>query len=236
MAQFHREIGKLFASYSNKITGNSPVQYVPSPPTKGKVRRALSSALMPVWFKFFRGPLDRWNLAVMAKYLRDHGLMYDDLYSDKEPVFARALELLPPDIQAARFRRLMRGVYLNHLRMYLPVHEQNYDPFIPYMAPYVEEAKFQLQEEEELLGYHMWEGVWYSGGVTGFGDKEPGEHFLLALPNLYGAGGSPMQTGGKHFSTRAAAAARARLATLAEKRLEEAMKQRQEVTALGSEN
>lgn len=41
--------------------------------------------------------------------------------------------------------------------------EQNYDPFIPYMAPYVEEAKFQLQEEEELLGYHMWEGIWYSG-------------------------------------------------------------------------
>lgn len=41
--------------------------------------------------------------------------------------------------------------------------EQNYDPFIPYLAPYVEEAKFQLQEEEELLGYHMWDRRLYSG-------------------------------------------------------------------------
>lgn len=52
--------------------------------------------------------------------------MYDDMYSDKEPVFARALELLPHDIRVARYRRLMRGANLNHLRMYLPVHGMSF--------------------------------------------------------------------------------------------------------------
>ena len=27
--------------------------------------------------------------------------------------------------------------------------EQNYDPMIPYLAPFIEEAKFQLQEEQD---------------------------------------------------------------------------------------
>ena len=35
-------------------------------------------------------------------------------------------------------------------KTHLPIEEQNYDPMIPYMAPYMEEAKFQLQEEQEL--------------------------------------------------------------------------------------
>ena len=36
-------------------------------------------------------------------------------------------------------------------KVHLPLSEQNYDPMIPYMAPFIEEAKFQLQEEQELL-------------------------------------------------------------------------------------
>lgn len=128
--------------------------------------------------------------------------MFDDLYSNKEPVVERALQMLPYDIAMARQRRMMRGVHLNHLRLYLPPEEQNYDPFVPYLAPYIEEAKFQLQEEEELLGFHMQDRRMFSGGCTGFGDLEPGNHFLVSIPNLYGAGGgvrnSPM---GKHFSS-----------------------------------
>lgn len=224
MGQLQREVARLFAVQSQKFAaaqqqqsgraaGKQLLHYVPSPPTKSRARRALANLLLPAWFKFFRGPLDRWNLAVMAKYLRDHGLMYDDLYSDKEPVIARALEMLPPDIAAARYRRLTRGANLNHLRIYLPLHEQNYDPFIPYMAPYVEEAKFQLQEEEELLGYHMWEGTWYSGGVSGFGDKDPGEHFLLSFPNLYGAGGNPVQIAKQHHFSSSARSTTTRAAT-----------------------
>ncbi|SBS90087.1 ubiquinol-cytochrome c reductase complex subunit, putative, partial [Plasmodium ovale curtisi] len=50
-----------------------------------------------------------------------------------------------------------------------------------------QEAKFQLQEEEELLGYHPYDRRLYSGGTTGFGDLEPGLHFLVSIPNLYGA-------------------------------------------------
>lgn len=50
------------------------------------------------------------------------GLMYDDMYSDKEPVIERALELLPEDIATARYRRIMRATHLNHIRLYLPPH------------------------------------------------------------------------------------------------------------------
>lgn len=46
--------------------------------------------------------------------------MYDDLYSDKEPVIERALELLPEDLATARYRRIMRATHLNHIRLYLP--------------------------------------------------------------------------------------------------------------------
>lgn len=27
-----------------------------------------------------------------------------------------------------------------------------------------------------------------AGGCTGFGDSEPGSHFLVSFPNMYGAG------------------------------------------------
>lgn len=77
-----------------------------------------------------------------------------DLMSEREPIVERALELLPEDLAEARFRRIARGMHISTLRMYPPLEEQNYDPFVPYLAPYIEEAKFQIQEEEELLGYH----------------------------------------------------------------------------------
>lgn len=115
------------------------------------------------------------------------GLMYDDMYSDKDPVIERAISLLPKDIQIKRYRRMLRGTHINFLRLYLHPSEQNYDPYIPYLAPYIEEAKFQLQEEEELLGYHPYDRRLYTGGQTGFGDIEPGMHFLVSIPNLYGA-------------------------------------------------
>nr|AET50813.1 hypothetical protein [Eimeria tenella] len=212
MAAFHREVAKYFAKYAASAAGApcsssssssssmaSLVAFTPAAPQPSAVRSFLSELLAPVWFRFFRGPLDRWNQAAIGKYLREQGLMYDDLYSDKEPVIERALELLPEDLATARYRRIMRATHLNHVRLYLPPNEQNYDPFIPYLAPYVEEAKFQLQEEEELLGYHMWERRLYSGGCTGLGDFEPGMHFLVSFPNMYGGGGGGPQQGSLVF-------------------------------------
>ncbi|KAL8452843.1 hypothetical protein Emed_001141 [Eimeria media] len=194
MAAFHREVAKYFANYaasSPGAPGKSLMAFTPAAPKTSALRAALGDLLAPVWYRFFRGPLDRWNQAAIGKYLREQGLMYDDLYSEKEPIIERALELLPEDLATARYRRIMRATHLSHIRLFLPPHEQNYDPFIPYLAPYVEEAKFQLQEEEELLGYHMWDRRLYSGGCTGLGDTEPGLHFLVSFPNMYGSGGGP---------------------------------------------
>ncbi|EKX73985.1 ubiquinol-cytochrome C reductase complex 14kD subunit, putative [Theileria equi strain WA] len=143
--------------------------------------------IAPWYFKIFSGPFERWQHACLTRYLREHGLMYDDLMSEREPIVERALTLLTPDLATDRFRRIARGMHISTLRMYPPLEEQNYDPFVPYLAPFIEEAKFQIQEEEELLGYHPVDRRVFCGGTTGFGDLEPGMHFLVSLPNLYGA-------------------------------------------------
>ncbi len=71
--------------------------------------------------------------------------MIDDCYQIYDPALARSLELLPYDLQVARYRRCMRAKELSAKKTHLPVEYQNYDPMIPYLAPYIEEAKFQLQ-------------------------------------------------------------------------------------------
>eukprot|EP00920_Eleutheroschizon_duboscqi_P028405 GHVT01069233.1.p1 GENE.GHVT01069233.1~~GHVT01069233.1.p1 ORF type:complete len:263 (-),score=16.87 GHVT01069233.1:143-931(-) len=163
------------------------------------LRQLFDSSVRSIWWRYFRIPYERWQMMAIARYLREHGLMYDDMYSTHEPIVERALEMLPEDIAAGLCRRKMRAIHLNTLRLYLPLSEQNYDPFLPYLAPYVEEAKFQLQEEEELLGYHMCDRRFFSGSTVGLGDHEPGMHFLVSFPNMYGAGGGLAQK--KHFSS-----------------------------------
>lgn len=153
----------------------------------GRCTRFYREYIAPWYFRKISGPLERWQHACLTRYLREHGLMYDDLMSEREPIVERALEMLPEDMYIARFRRIARGMHISTLRMYPPIEEQNYDPFVPYLAPYIEEAKFQIQEEEELLGYHPQDRRMFCGGTTGFGEFEPGMHFLTSLPNLYGA-------------------------------------------------
>jgi len=75
----------------------------------------------------------------------------------KSPVVSRAEELLPYDIMVGRQRRQLRHVALTNLKAHVPVEYQNYDPMVPYLAPYIEEAKFMFQEEAELLDYHQWD-------------------------------------------------------------------------------
>merc|ERR1711862_522269 len=98
--------------------------------------------------------------------LRGYGMMFDDRMHPQEPQVERALELLPPDLAAGRYRRLMRAAELNYRKGHLPVEEQNYDPMIPYLAPFMEEAKFQMQEEQEHLRYNPWDRRLYSGFTT----------------------------------------------------------------------
>merc|ERR1712093_397342 len=99
--------------------------------------------------------------------------MGDDRLCDKDPVVERALELIPKELEAARYRRTMRAVEMNMKKTHLPIELQNYDPMIPYMAPYMEEAKHQIQEEQELLLFHPWDRRLYSAGVSGFGETQP---------------------------------------------------------------
>lgn len=181
----HKEICKYLARSSSKPLNK--LEFEPTKRKTGALSQIFKKVFFPYYFKFIRAPYERWQFCAMTKFLREHGLMYDDMYSDKDPVIERAISLLPKDIQIKRYRRMLRGTHINFLRLYLHPSEQNYDPYIPYLAPYIEEAKFQLQEEEELLGYHPYDRRLYTGGTTGFGDLEPGMHFLVSIPNLYGA-------------------------------------------------
>merc|ERR1719386_86543 len=106
-------------------------------------------------------------------------MMYDDRLNDKDPLVERALELVPKEIEAARYRRQMRAVEMNMKKTHLPIEYQNYDPMIPYMAPFIEEAKFQMQEEQELISFHPWDRRIYSGNTTGFGESTPHAGFTV---------------------------------------------------------
>mmetsp|Transcript_28576 Transcript_28576/g.51943 ORF Transcript_28576/g.51943 Transcript_28576/m.51943 type:complete len:178 (+) Transcript_28576:71-604(+) len=131
----------------------------------------------PLWFRYVKGPYERYNYEREVAHLRGYGLMYDDCLSNHDPTIERALEILPQDLMIGRYRRQMRAVELSCRKQHLPVEEQNYDPYIPYMAPFIEEAKFMLQEEQELIRYHPWDRRLYSAGVTGFGESTPHSAF-----------------------------------------------------------
>merc|ERR1719444_185434 len=109
-----------------------------------------------------------------------------------EPVIERALEILPQDLAVGRYRRQMRAIEMNVKKGHLPVEEQNYDPMIPYLAPFIEEAKFQMQEEQELLGFHPWDRRLYSGPTTGLGESTGYTTFSCWYA---GAGGSGRSAG-----------------------------------------
>merc|ERR1712182_101591 len=117
---------------------------------------------------------------VPALGVRAHGLMVPRLRAHVRRQVERqgracgaALELIPKELETARYRRTMRAAEMNMKKIHLPIEEQNYDPMIPYMAPYMEEAKFQLQEEQELLMYHPYDRRMYTGGVSGLGETMP---------------------------------------------------------------
>jgi ubiquinol-cytochrome c reductase subunit 7 len=170
---FHREFAKLLAQ-KTKQTATS----LAKPPKKPVW---LDTALEPVNEGVLGGVMKSWrdlNYDLQVSKLRAMGLLFDDCLQGSHPVVKRALELLPYDLRVHRARRIGRAsmVLLHHT--HLPHAEQNYDPMIPYMAPYLEEAKHQIQEEIELLQFHPWERRLYSGEVSGFGETDKNSTFL----------------------------------------------------------
>merc|ERR1712050_500576 len=133
--------------------------------------------IYPYWFQYVKGPYERYYYERQVADLRAYGLMFDDQHNMNDPLIERALEILPHDLAVGRYRRMMRAIEMNLKKTHLPVEEQNYDPMIPYLAPFVEEAKFQLQEEQELIAYHPWDRRLYSGPTTGFGESSPNSVF-----------------------------------------------------------
>ena len=130
-------------------------------------------AVYPLWFRYVKGPYERYYYERQVADLRGYGLMFDDQHNHNDVLIERALQLLPPDLLIGRYRRQMKAIEMNLKKQHLPLEEQNYDPMIPYLAPFVEEAKFQLQEEQELLQFHPWDRRLYSGGTTGLGESSP---------------------------------------------------------------
>uniref|UniRef100_A0A7S4T8J2 Cytochrome b-c1 complex subunit 7 n=2 Tax=Alexandrium monilatum TaxID=311494 RepID=A0A7S4T8J2_9DINO len=137
----------------------------------------VKDTLYPTWFKFVKGPYERYQYEHTVADLRAYGLMFDDAHNNNEPIVERAIELLPHDLAVGRYRRMMRAFEMNTKKTHLPVEEQNYDPMVPYLAPFIEEAKFQMQEEQELLNFHPWDRRLYSGPTTGFGETTPNSTF-----------------------------------------------------------
>mmetsp|Transcript_31361 Transcript_31361/g.68674 ORF Transcript_31361/g.68674 Transcript_31361/m.68674 type:complete len:178 (+) Transcript_31361:96-629(+) len=126
--------------------------------------------LYPYWFYYVKGPYERYCYERLVADLRMYGLMFDDKHDFTDPLIERALEIMPHDLHVGRYRRQMRAIEMNAKKNHLPLTEQNYDPMIPYLAPFIEEAKFQMQEEQELLQFHPWDRRLYSGPTTGFGE------------------------------------------------------------------
>uniref|UniRef100_A0A7S0PWC0 Cytochrome b-c1 complex subunit 7 n=1 Tax=Coccolithus braarudii TaxID=221442 RepID=A0A7S0PWC0_9EUKA len=87
----------------------------------------------------------RVNRRFEAKMLSKYGLKRDDVLRE-HPDVVEALRLLPPAVQVARHRRIMRAIDLDLKREYLPekLRPTEKEIYEPYLQPYitkVQEAK-----------------------------------------------------------------------------------------------
>eukprot|EP00419_Tripos_fusus_P022872 CAMPEP_0172717732 /NCGR_PEP_ID=MMETSP1074-20121228/72353_1 /TAXON_ID=2916 /ORGANISM="Ceratium fusus, Strain PA161109" /LENGTH=225 /DNA_ID=CAMNT_0013542747 /DNA_START=1 /DNA_END=677 /DNA_ORIENTATION=+ len=149
-------------------------------------RAMVQGKALPALVQIREGPLRAVPIEHVVAELRGYGLMFDDMHNTHEPIMERAMELLPHDLSVGRYRRVMRAFEMNTKKTHLPVEEQNYDPMIPYLAPFMEEAKFQMQEEQELLRFHPWDRRLYSGPTTGLGENTPYSAFSVGEMPVHG--------------------------------------------------
>ncbi|EEQ98967.1 ubiquinol-cytochrome C reductase complex 14kD subunit, putative [Perkinsus marinus ATCC 50983] len=173
---FHRAFARVVCNYNKSIEGSVPWYQVKR--EKSPFQQVWDEVFTPIWFKLVKGPYERWEYNALVARYRGMGIMADDAMNDKDMIVERALDIIPEDIRIQRYRRMMRGAVLAGRKLHLPLELQNYDPMVPYMAPYIEEAKFQMQEEQELLAYHPWDRRLYTAGVSGFGETSMHSTFL----------------------------------------------------------
>merc|ERR1719174_3574142 len=110
-------------------------------------------SIYPIWFRYVKGPYERYYYERQVSDLRAYGLMFDDQHNMNDPLIERALEILPHDLAVGRYRRMMRAIEMNLKKTHLP------------------------EEEQELLAFHPWDRRLYSGGTTGFGETTPHSTF-----------------------------------------------------------
>lgn len=147
----------------------------------GPIRRFLRSVIYPYYFTYYRVPTERSSHAHQIQYCRHKGLLMDDNRLSTNALTALAYELTPLHLKQEREKRLTVSNWLLQTRCEWDPAQQNYDPSIPYLAPYIEEARFLLQEEEELLQYHPWHRKLMRSGCTGFGEKDRRSKVLSLL-------------------------------------------------------
>merc|ERR1712032_1357237 len=172
---FYRALTKEFVKTSS--ASRAVVPWYQQEQKLSSLEQWVKDTVYPMWFRVVKGPYERYYYERQVADLRGYGLMFDDQHNMNDSLIERALELLPPDLAIGRYRRQMKAIEMNLKKQHLPLSEQNYDPMIPYLAPFIEEAKFQLQEEQELLRFHPWDRRLYSGPTTGFGESSPNACF-----------------------------------------------------------
>lgn len=165
---FHREFSKILSKKSTELAVKQPWYRQAKP--KSPLQQVWEDKVLPLYWQYWKVPHEKFAHRMMVSHLRGYGMMYDDTLNEKEPLMERAMEMLPYDIRVQRYRRLIRANDLSMKKYHLPVAEQNYDPMIPYLAPYIEEAKFMMQEEQELFQYHPWDRRVFVDGTSGFGE------------------------------------------------------------------
>lgn len=173
---FYREFSKAITTSAAKKASQVPWYLKES--EAGYIGRLYCNVLYPLYHKYIRVPKERWFYNACMNELRDAGLMFDDKLNPHDPIIGRALEIMPHEFHVHRMRRLLRASDLVTKKQYLPMSERNYDPFLPYMAPYIEEAKYIIQEEQELLNFQPQDRKVYTAGVSGFGESTPGSTLL----------------------------------------------------------
>merc|ERR1712136_518350 len=81
----------------------------------------------PHYFRWVKGPYERYHYNRTVADLRAYGLMFDDKYHTHHPLIERVIEILPQDLAVGRYRRLMRASEMSLKKTHLPLSEQNYD-------------------------------------------------------------------------------------------------------------
>ena len=96
-----KEMAKAFSSRA-AARHMAPYWYEkPGARTPVGLRKIVQDNVRPIWFRYFKGPFERWEYNNLVRKLRDNGLMMDDVNDDRDVLMERAIDLLPHDLAVA---------------------------------------------------------------------------------------------------------------------------------------